>query len=194
MTETTDFWAGSFGNEYTQRNKPRWEDRVPFWKDIVEATNAETFLDVGTNRGFNLMALRSLNAEYQMSGVDVNREALNEAAAAGLDVLEGSAADVFNLFGPNCADLCITSGVLIHIAPADLEASMRSIIAASKRYVVCIEYEADAETEVVYRGHSGRLWRRPFGRLYEGLGLKVVEYQQNAAGFDKCAAWILSKE
>jgi pseudaminic acid biosynthesis-associated methylase len=193
MTETAEFWSGSFGDEYGRRNNPKWEDRVPFWKDIVEATNAESFLDVGCNRGFNLLALRSLNPGYVMSGVDVNQSALQEAMNEGLDVIEGRADEVSALFGPGSADMVITSGVLIHIAPEDLTASMQAIVTAAKKFVIAIEYESDTAEEVLYRGHKGRLWKRPYGRLYEALGMKVVEYQKNAQGFDQCAAWILSK-
>lgn len=192
METTVDFWKGAFGDEYGRRNRPKWQDRVPFWRQVVENTEATSFLDVGTNAGWNLLALRSLSGEYVMSGVDVNKDALTQAANEGLDVLEGRADQVAELFGTECADMVITSGVLIHIAPDDLTAAMTAIKNASKRWVVAIEYEADTEQEVDYRGHSGKLWKRPYGKLYEALGLSLVEFGV-AQGFDQCHYWLLEK-
>lgn len=188
--ETVDFWAGEFGTAYTSRNRPKWQDRVPFWRQVVESTEAASFLDVGTNAGWNLLALRSLSPEHVMSGVDVNKDALTQAANEGLDVVEGRADQVVELFGPDCADMVITSGVLIHIAPEDLTAAMTAIKNASRRWVVAVEYEADTAQEIEYRGHKGRLWKRPYGKLYEALGLSLVEYGV-APGFDQCHYWIL---
>ncbi len=56
--------------------------------------------------------------------------------------------------GPDCAQMVITSGVLIHIPPSELDAVMRAIVAATSRYVLCIEYDAPVEQMVEYRGHQ----------------------------------------
>jgi hypothetical protein len=127
-----------------------------------------------------------------MSGLDVNAQALAEALAAGLDVSEGRADQAVELFCRSAAELVVTSGVLIHIAPEDLTAAMQSIIDASSKYVLAVEYEADTAQEVEYRGYAGRLWKRPYGKLYEALGLSLVEFGP-AAGFDQCTYWLLEK-
>jgi hypothetical protein len=91
--------------------------------------------------------------------------------------------------------LTFTCGVLIHISPADIERAMRAIIASSKRYVLAVEYADEKEVEISYRGHSERLWRRPFGDMYEGLGLKIVDHGPAPAdAFDRCAWWLLERE
>lgn len=193
MNDTVALWAGEFGDAYTERNNPNWRDRLPFWEHIIDLTNAQSFLDVGTNVGHNLQAIRSINAEYIMSGIDVNRAALDHAQAAGLDVVEGRADQVLELFGPQAANLVVTSGVLIHIAPEDLTPVMQSIIATSSQYVLAVEYDAQEEAVVEYRGHLDKLWRRPYGRLYEALGLSLVEFGERAQGYDQCAWWLLEK-
>ena len=189
--ETVEFWRGSFGQEYTKRNRPNWRDRVPFWERIIERTNAQSVLDVGCNVGWNLLALRSFS-DIPMTGIDVNPLALLEAQTHGLDVAEGRADQVAEYFGAGAADLVVTSGVLIHIAPDDLMASMTAIRDASSQYVLAVEYEAQDETEVDYRGHKGRLWKRDYGGLYESIGLSLVEYGP-AQGFDRCMFWLLEK-
>ncbi len=137
------------------------------------------------------MALRDINPDLMMSGVDVNADALAEAQ--GFDVLEGRADQVAELFGTGVADLVITSGVLIHIAPQDLKASMQAIVDVSAGYVLAIEYDSQEDREIEYRGNTGKLWARPFGKLYEELGLSLVEHGP-ATGYDQCHFWLLEKQ
>jgi pseudaminic acid biosynthesis-associated methylase len=193
MSETVDFWRGDFGRDYTKRNRVRWADRVPLLSHVVELTGATSFLDVGCNAGWNMQALRSINPELMMSGLDVNLDALKEAQAEGFDVSEGRADQAEEIFGHGAADLVVTSGVLIHIAPDDLVKSMKSIKDASKQWVLAIEYYAQEETEINYRGNAGRLWSRPYARFYEALGLSLVE-TGDASGYDSCQYWLMSKD
>lgn len=190
--QTVEFWRGYFGNEYGRRNKPDWRERVPLLTNILERTGATSFLDVGTNAGFNLHALRSISEEYIMSGIDVNRQALDLAQAAGFDVEEGRADQVVEVFGEGAAEMVITSGVLIHIAPEDLAAAMTAIRDASSHYVLAIEYDSDREREINYRGNAGKLWARPFGKLYEALGMSLVETGV-AQGYDSCNYWLMER-
>lgn len=187
---TIDFWSGEFGREYTARQRVDYRDRIPLLTHILEQTGATTFLDVGTNEGHNLKALRDISAEHQMSGIDVNPDALAKALAAGFDVQTGRADEAVALFGERAAELVITSGVLIHIAPEDLRASMAAIRDASSAYVLAIEYDSPEEREIPYRGHAGKLWARPFGDIYQELGLSLVETGK-AQGYDQCQYWLM---
>ncbi len=188
------FWAGAFGDDYTGRNQIDWSLRVPLLQRMIDQTGAETFLDVGCNAGWNLLALRKINPDFMMSGVDVNHQALLQAANEGFDVINAPAATIADIdeLGAECAQMVITSGVLIHIPPVELEAVMRAIVAASSKYVLCIEYEHPTEQMVEYRGHQHRLWKRPFGELYERLGLSVLETGV-AEGYVDCRYWLMER-
>jgi pseudaminic acid biosynthesis-associated methylase len=193
-TEQEEFWKGDFGRDYTARNRVDWRARVPFWRGILEATGAKSILEVGCNAAWNLRALREVNPLHPLLtlyGMDINHNAVEEARAVGFPIFLASAMSLrpMNLRG---FDLVFTAGVLIHIAPADLEQVMREIIWASNRYVLAVEYAADEEQEISYRGHAERLWKRPFGKLYEALGLKLIA-EGEAQGFDRCHYWLMSK-
>jgi hypothetical protein len=127
-------------------------------------------------------------------GCDVNPIAVGQARAAGLDVFQGDAITALANFPHPTFDLVFTAGVLIHIPPQTLPIVMHSIVNASAQYVLAVEYEGD-ETMVEYRGESDRLWRRHYGSLYEGMGLKLVDSGQvgPADGFDNCTWWLLQK-
>jgi pseudaminic acid biosynthesis-associated methylase len=191
MSPQEQFWSGRFGDEYTKRNRVDWTERVPFWRNIIGVTKARSVLDVGCNAGWNLHALRVVDPSIRTVGIDVNAEAVAEAKVKGLDAMIASVYQAQALF-PDGFDLVCTSGVLIHVAPSELPEAMRNIIAASRRWVLAVEYEAEKEEEVVYRGNSDRLWKRPFGRLYEAMGLHPHLYT-GAAGFDRCGAWLMEK-
>lgn len=188
------FWAGDFGKEYTARNQVEWRNRIPFLRRMIELTNCGTFLDVGCNAGWNLRALREINKDFQMSGVDVNHDALLQAQEAGFDVVNVPASEIDSVddFSPGCAEMVITSGVLIHIPPSDLLKVMEQIVQAASQYVLAIEYDSPDEREVEYRGHAGRLWKRPFGQIYAGLGLSIVETGV-ADGYVDATYWLMEK-
>jgi pseudaminic acid biosynthesis-associated methylase len=186
MNEQQQFWAGEFGDEYVRRNQVDWRARIPFWSRVIEITGARSAHEVGCNCGWNLSAIQRVDPHINQSGNDVNWTAIAQAQSAGLLALHGENA-ISN------AELVFTAGVLIHVAPADLKPLMQKIVDASYRYVLAVEYESEQEEEVEYRGHTGKLWRRPFGKLYEDLGLKLVGEIKNAPGFDNCTAWLLEK-
>lgn len=194
MPEMTaaEFWQGEEGKAYTARNRVDWALRVPFWRRMIELTNAMSFCEVGVNAGWNFQAIRSLRDDVIMSGVDLNESALMEAQNAGFDVEVAQGYKVAELFGAGVCDLSFTSGVLIHVPPADLIPTMAALRDVSSQYVLAVEYDAPEEQEVEYRGHTGKLWRRPFGKLYEGLGLSLVE-SGVAEGFDSCQYWLLER-
>lgn len=192
MNAQEQFWRGEFGDEYTHRNRVDWMKRVPFWRRIMAQTEARSVLDVGCNAGWNLRALNVADRPTVVAvGIDLNARAVAEARHKGLHAVLGSIYDIGALYCETF-DLVCTSGVLIHIAPADLETAMRNVMAASRRWVLAVEYESDQEEGVLYRGNIDRLWKRPFGKLYEAMGLKLVS-DSKAEGFDRCHSWLLEK-
>lgn len=185
-----DLWRGEFGDAYTDRNQVNWQSRIPFWERIVRVTGARSAFEVGCNAGWNLSALKSAaDFPIRVAGSDVNEHALEQAAAAGLEVYNcldfRAAAGKF--------DLVFTAGVLIHIEPEHVKEVMQSIIDKSFRWVVAVEYEADAEEAIPYRGHDDKCWKRPYDKMYQDLGLKLFTSWPNVPGFDNCTGWLFTK-
>lgn len=188
-----DLWSGEFGDAYLARNRVNWAVRIPFWRDILDLVDPSSVLEIGCNAGWNLLALRALDPRLSLHGIDLNERALAQARRDGLSVAAGNIADMPASMLPQ-SDLVFTAGVLIHVPPDDLDPAMRAIVAASRKHVLAVEYGADTEEPVCYRGHDA-LWRRPFGALYEGMGLRIVGqgYVGKAHGFDDCRWWCLQK-
>jgi len=188
MSDTKQFWEGEFGDQYTARNRVDWRARIPFWDKIIQKTGARSAMELGCNAGWNLLAMREVKKDIELSGTDVNMNALEEAAEEGLAVFPFP--ETISEF-PH--ELVFSVGVLIHVAPEELIATMRRIVDASTKYVLAVEYESDQEEEIEYRGHTGKLWRRPYGKLYQEMGLTLVESGDAGEGFDKCTYWLLRK-
>ncbi len=194
--ETETFWAGSFGHEYLQRNRVEWEKRIPFYKTVHDLTKFKSVLEVGCNAGWNLRAIGKVDAGIELEGCDVNETALIEAEEAlpQADLYQVPAREILEFYGEWSRDLVMTAGLLIHIPEEEIMPLMQDIVTVADEFVLAIEYDNPSSEEIDYRGHTGRLWRRPYGQMYQALGLTQILTQPlgPAEGFGpNCTAWLL---
>jgi len=199
------FWRGEFGDNYIGRNTATVDQlrgRVALWAKIIGClvgNPPKSILEVGSNIGNNLMALRILTGA-EMYAVEPNAEAREILVRDGVvepeRALDGIAAAISMADG--AVDMAFTSGVLIHIHPDDLAASMREIHRVARRYIACIEYFSDKPEMIPYRGHDDRLFKRDFGGMYLDLfpDLRVVDYGfawKRLTGLDNLTWWLFEK-
>ena len=90
-----------------------------------------------------------------------------------------------------------TAGVLIHISLEDLTAALAEIYRVSGRYILAIEYFAQEETAIHYRGKDDLLWKRNFLKHYQTQfpDLTVIRsgYWGPEDGFDRAHWWLFEK-
>lgn len=162
-TEQERFWAGSFGDEYVERSQgaSHIASRTAMWARILRHCGSiESVTELGANIGLNLRALRSLLPQAQLAGVEINPKAAKILRSEGsIEVLEGS---FLEKVPTTPADLAIVCTVLIHINPASLALAYDQLAKASRKYVAIAEYYNRSPTEIVYRGHEKRLFKRDF--------------------------------
>src|SRR5438093_4011990 len=101
------------------------------WSDLLRCTEAfppRSILEIGSNIGLNLRALRSLT-DARFYAVEPNDRArqmlLRDRIVDSADLRAGPASAID--FPDGIADFAFTSGVLIHIHPDDLLPSCREI-------------------------------------------------------------------
>jgi pseudaminic acid biosynthesis-associated methylase len=178
-TDQEEFWAGDFGRAYSKRNTgPRMlAANCALLSEIIRRTAGVTsILEFGANIGMNLKAFEILLPDAEQAAVEIN----SEAAAAlrsttRAQVFERSMLD----FTPARAwDLVLTKGVLIHIAPSELEHAYATLVASAAKYIAIAEYYNPTPVEVDYRGHQGRLFKRDFaGELLKQFpSLRLLDY------------------
>lgn len=198
-THVENLWAGSFGDEYVERNAEANHGRQPFWRETIDRLRPASALEVGCNVGGNLRWVAELLGPGNVTGVDVNEKALGAARATlpGADLRLASALEL--PFEDGSFDLVFTTGVLIHQSPEDLPAVMAEIVRCSRRHVLCGEYFGEQETEVPYRGERGALFRRDYGALYAWAHpeLRLVHREFLARGpessWDDVTVWVFEK-
>ncbi|HEX8295863.1 MAG TPA: pseudaminic acid biosynthesis-associated methylase [Chthoniobacteraceae bacterium] len=193
-----DIWRGDFGQAYTDRNIEDWNLRLPAFREILEGQPVRRVVEIGCNRGHNLVALSELlGDEAEVVGVEPNPYAqqLARTFSSKVGVLQGN---VFDLpFKDGFFDLSFTAGVLIHIALEDLPRALAEIHRVSRRYILAMEYFAEEETAIPYQGRTDLLWKRDFLKHYQTqfpeLRLVRQGFYGKDRGFDRTTYWLLEK-
>lgn len=178
LTEQENFWAGSFGDDYISRNESGalLYSKVAMWSQMLKSANrVKSIKELGCNIGLNLKALHHLNPSYDLSGVEINEIAAHQATELGIGSI--TCGTITELLEGEKVDLTFTAAVLIHINPEKLDQVYQNLVNLSNRYVLVAEYYNPTPTDVVYRGHSERLFKRDFaGDLIDSYGLNLVDY------------------
>lgn len=195
----TELWSGQFGTDYTRRQPDSIAARTQVWLQLLMITGPiGSVLEVGANTGQNLRAILDLIPDCEIFACEPNehaRDELREIDATGR--LTGDYADRLS-FPDGVAELAFTCGVLIHIPPDKLIASIREIHRCARRYIICAEYFAPSEEMVPYRGLRDALWRRDYGSLYmdEFPDLQCIGHAfawRRTTGLDNLTFWIFEK-
>lgn len=203
ITEQENFWAGEFGKDYIERNKSTdliSANTYLFSQIISKTRKVKSIIEFGCNIGLNLIAIKSLFPDVELSGIEINADAIRELSKTPeIKVYHQSILD----FKPDYQrDLALIKGVLIHINPDMLKQVYALLYNSSKKYVCIVEYYNPVPVELEYRGHKGKLFKRDFAGemldLYKDLNL--VDYgfsyhrDNNFKGFGDFTWFLLEKE
>lgn len=178
-TPQEEFWAGEFGNEYTDRNDgPHWiaSNINLFSKVLGKMDKPSSVLELGCNKGLNLRALQILLPDAKLEGVEINEKAANELESNhNIKVHQQS---LFDYKAQNPSDLVLIKGVMIHLNPEMLSNAYQVMYDSSSKYILVCEYYNPSPVTINYRGHSDRLFKRDFaGEMMEKYpDLKLLDY------------------
>ncbi len=112
QTEQERFWAGEFGNSYVERNKGEQlvaGNLALFSKILARTESVRSAIEFGANIGLNLIALRQLLPEADLSAIEINQKAVESLRRQeGINVYSQSILD----FSPDrTRDLVLVKGV-----------------------------------------------------------------------------------
>lgn len=178
--EQEAFWEGNFGKEYTIRNTLSGQNvssAINAFSTILNRTEkVSSFLEFGCNCGRNLTALQHLMPQSRLSGVEINAFAVEELKKN--PVFEVFHQSIQNFSSEQKWDFVFTFGVLIHIAPEDLELIYDKMYNHSAKYILMAEYYNPNPVTIPYRGYTQRLFKRDFaGEMMERHpDLKLIDY------------------
>ena len=179
-TEQETFWAGSFGNEYIQRNQgdALLASNLNFFSTALRtACGVKSCIEFGANIGMNRKAMKLLYPAVELHGIEINAVASSELARVIPEshVINNSILD----FAPlRTWDLVLIKGVLIHINPASLLSVYDKLVASCARYLLVAEYYNPTPIAIPYRGHNDRLFKRDFaGEILERHSkMRLLDY------------------
>lgn len=178
-TEQEYFWSGQFGNRYTQRNSSQeWIDgNFSFFSSALsKAKGISSVIEFGSNIGLNLLAIRKLFRDVELSAIEINNNAVQSLIRIDrIKVYQQSILD----FKPDYKrDLVLAKTVLIHINPQQLSFVYDRLYETSKRYICLAEYHNPTPLTINYRGHSNKLFKRDFaGEMLDRFpSLRLIDY------------------
>lgn len=166
-TEQEAFWSGDFGNAYIARNEHTPEmlaSNLFFFTRALQrlSPTPASLIELGANIGLNLRALKLLYPNARQTGVEINRQAVERLRrdAVGDEVVHES---ILNFAPPKKFDLTLIKGVMIHLNPEVLPAVYDKLAECTSRHLLIAEYYNRRPEQVIYRGHTAKLFRRDFG-------------------------------
>lgn len=209
ITAQMEKWSGAFGREYTERNNFSVEEldaNYVKWYGVSRTQMAEKMLagvsrdirilEVGCNVGMALRGLQKMGFR-NLYGVELQSYAVEQAKSLceNINIIQGSAFDI--PFKDQYFDLVFTSGVLIHIDPANLGAVCAEIHRCSSRYIWGFEYYSEAFTEIDYRGNGALMWKGDYANFYlqkfSDLSLVRREFLPYLEGTNVDCGYLLEK-
>ena len=182
MTFKTDqekFWAGGFGDEYSGRNSDGKYliSNIALFARILQGTGQiNSVIEFGANIGMNLLAIRNLLPEVDVSAIEINSKAIR--ALDSMERINVYGQSILDFVPDYPRDLVLIKGVLIHINPDSLTTVYDLLYKTSSRYICLAEYYSPNPVGVDYRGHSDRLFKRDFaGEMLDRFqNLTLVDY------------------
>lgn len=200
-TEQEGFWAGSFGDDYVERNNNTQIQarKLAFFARLFSRMLAvNSCIELGSNIGLNLRAIQQLLPRADLAAVEINEKAVSELNKWGKARVYHQS--ILEFLPERVYDLAFTIGVLIHLNPDMLPRVYDLLYKSSSRYIMVAEYYNPTPVEVTYRGHEGKLFKRDFAGeiLDRHQDLELVDYgflyrRDNNFPMDD-ATWFLLKK
>lgn len=178
-TDQEAFWAGGFGNEYSERNRG-WKavaSNTALFSKIFQKTHSiSSVIEFGANIGLNLIAIQRLFREIDISAIEINPKAVDELKK--IDNIHIYPISALNFTIDRFRDIVITKGFLIHVNPHKLDKIYDIIYKTSSKYVCIAEYYSPKPIEIEYRGHKEKLFKRDFAGeiMNKYRDLRLVDY------------------
>jgi len=200
-TEQEEFWTGEFGDKYIERNKNNRliASSTKMFSDIfTRCSTIDSVIEIGANRGNNLIAIKNLLPNADLSGIEINKNAVESLRK--IENVTAYHSSILDIKLEKKAEFVFTRGVLIHINPDELPSVYEKMYSFSSKYICVAEYYNPTPLAIKYRGYENKLFKRDFaGELLEKFtDLKLVDYgflyHRDALFLNADITWFLMKK
>jgi pseudaminic acid biosynthesis-associated methylase len=179
LTSQEKFWAGNFGDEYILRNKDVkivHANTNLFCQIFRHTKNIKSIMELGANIGLNLLAIKNILSDVELSAVEINEKATIELEK--VDHVTIYHQSILEFIPDYQRDFVFTKGVLIHITPDMLSKAYDTLYKLSKKYICIAEYYNPTPVSLEYRGQKDKLFKRDFaGEMLDRFNdLSLISY------------------
>ena len=151
---------------------PRLRSEKFIVADALELKDFENVLEVGTQWGESLLAIKHLFPDKKLTGIDNDQNFIDAANKTGIDIRY---ADVKYLpFKDNSFDVVFTNALLCMITPDEIESALKSIIRVAKKYIILVEFETKGAIEYIDKGKDSRAGA-DYVKLFKKYGFEATK-------------------
>ena len=167
MDYNTKIW-----DKYTEENQNLIQnDLSKFLYHTSITLGATKILEAGCNIGNNL---KSFPTNQEIYGIDLNEKALEKTKEKfpNFKFQKGSLLKI--PFSDSFFDLVFTRGVLIHIAPEDIQQATEEILRVSKKWVMNLEYFGEDNKMIKWKRGDNLLWYRDMKKRWSDMNVEII--------------------
>lgn len=145
----------------------------PCKRIVAEALWGKDFLnvlEVGSQWGENLVAIREDFPSVKLVGIDIDKETTDEAKkVTGLDLRLGNILD--GNFQDKEFDVVFTEALFCMLEPNQVDRALKEVIRIARKYIVLVELKTSELVGMVYGGRTGANWVE----LFKKYGLEAKQ-------------------
>jgi SAM-dependent methyltransferase len=174
----TEHWQGKDLNTITSYWKsPIAIERSKWFVEQLKQFEFSSIFEVGFFAGRNLRYIKEAFPNKHLAGIEINKKAV-KFAKEKLDITQLIHLDLHKLDEMSGVfDIVFSSGVLIHVSPADIPEVLNKFIRKASKYVMHIEHDGQGELvagpkelKPIYKVSDQLQWRPNLVGAYKSLG------------------------
>ncbi len=143
----------------------------------------ESVLEVGSQWGEVLVAIKDKFPEIKMMGIDIDKEVTNQPRS--ITNLDLKVRDVLNNTIHNKEfDVVVSDALFCMMRPDDVEQGFKEMVRMAKKYIVLVEL-LHTETGFVHGGRTGANWPE----LFKKYGLTLLSEQKITKDMWEATPW-----
>ena len=186
MNELSAYWVER-SKEYA--NIPEKAPEVDILLGFISDLQPKRVLEVGCNYGRELKYLEGLARLY---GVDMIPEMIEHAKGYVRGTFK--VGDAHNIpFNTNFVDLVYTDGLLSHLPPEKMKASISELVRVSKKHLLIIEYLGTRMGRNTIQNCKKFTWVHDYERMVAPFNLIIKYNQERFLGADLYKILLLEK-
>jgi len=149
--------------------------------DFLKNTEFDSFFEAGCGFGWNIKRVKDEFPQARVGGLDFSYSQLinSKSYLNNSEILVVNGDNCHIPYKDNTFDIGFSLGVFMNIHFSNIRAAFTEMIRVCRKYIIHIEYNEDHTTSELRqkRAFKTNIVSHDYKRLYEELGVKIVEYR-----------------